>query len=112
MEKLFNDLNLNFSLRHNDVLIKGGEWRLGFDDAKPFQIVRVQKIITHPNFQPSTIHYDLALLHLENNLNYDSHIGPICLDDYESLPTSNENCLTTGWGKEVLKSEWNNTNIY
>jgi hypothetical protein len=91
-------------LRHNDVLIKGGEWRLGFDDAKPFQIVRVQKILFHPRFKPSTINHDIALLHLENNLKYDSHIGPICLDDYDSTLSSNE-CLTTGWGKEVLKSK-------
>jgi hypothetical protein len=95
--------NCVYGLRHNDVLIKGGEWRLGFDDPKQFQIVRVQKILFHPQFRPSTTEHDLALLHLENNLKYDTHIGPICLDEYESQPSLSDRCLTTGWGKQVLK---------
>jgi hypothetical protein len=87
-------------------LIKGGEWRLGSDEEpKPFQIVRVQKIIFHPGFKPKTLQNDIALLYLENDLRFDTHIQPICLDDIDSDPSSSDDCVTTGWGKEVLKGE-------
>lgn len=96
-----------FRLRHNDVLIKAGEWRLGSDEEpKTFQIVRVKNIVFHPQHKPSLIDHDLAVLHLENNIRYDTHIGPICLDDVQSVPTASDDCVTTGWGKEVLKSEF------
>jgi len=87
------------------VLIKGGEWRLGFDDAKPFQIVRVQKIIFHPGFVAGSNENDIAVLYLENSLKYDSHIGPICLDEVDAVPSPADECVTTGWGKEVLKGK-------
>lgn len=88
------------------MLIKAGEWRLGSDEEpKPFQIVRVQKIIFHPQFQPQTLEHDIALLHLENDIKYDTHVGPICLDDVETAPSTSDQCVTTGWGKEVLKGK-------
>lgn len=99
---------IQISYRHNDVLIKAGEWRLGSDEEpKPFQIVRVKKIVFHPQFKRDTLEHDIALLHLENDIRYDSHIGPICLDDVEANTTPNDNCVTTGWGKEVLKGNFN-----
>ncbi len=100
-----NILIIQFSHRHNDVLIKAGEWRLGSDaEPKPFQIVRVQRIIFHPQYQAKTLESDIALLYLENDIKYDdTHILPICLDDQYSEPTANDNCVTTGWSKEVLK---------
>lgn len=97
--------------RHNDVLIKGGEWRLGSDEEpKPFQIVRVQRILFHPQYQPKTLQNDIALLYLENDIKYDeTHIMPICLDENEADPAPSDHCVTTGWSKEVLKGEfwWN-----
>lgn len=88
------------------MLIKAGEWRLGSDEEpKPFQIVRVQKIIFHPQHQPNTLNNDIALLYLENDIKYDQHIGPICLDDADLVLSPNDNCVTTGWGKEVLKGK-------
>ena len=93
--------------RHNDVLIKAGEWRLGSDEEpKPFQIVRVQRIIFHPQHQAKTLQNDIALLYLENDIKYDdAHIQPICLDENDADSAVSENCVTTGWGKEVLKGK-------
>lgn len=89
-------------------MIKTGEWRLGYDDPKPFQIVRVQRIINHPQYQKGTIDHDIAILQLENDIRYDTHVAPICLDEQQEvnvIPNDN-NCVTTGWGKEVLKGEF------
>lgn len=86
------------------MLIKAGEWRLGSDEEpKPFQIVRVQKIVFHPKYQAQSPGNDIALLFLENDIKYDTHIGPICLDEAATVSSPNDNCVTTGWGKEVLK---------
>lgn len=93
-------------LRPRDIMIKGGEWRLGSDEEpKTNQIVRVKNVIYHPSFQPSTFESDIAILHLEGNLRFDTHIGPICLDEGDVVPSPNDDCVTTGWGKEVLKSK-------
>lgn len=94
------------SLRTHDILIKAGEWKLGStEEPKPFQTKRVVKITMHPAYQPTNLESDVALLHLESNLNFDRHIGPICIDENELEPagSSNEECLTTGWGKEIIK---------
>jgi len=105
--------NSNSSQRHNDVLIKAGEWRLGSDEEpKPFQIVRVQKIIFHPQYQPNTLQNDIALLYLENDIKWDdTHIQPICLDESDADVLTSDECVTTGWGKEVLKGLLNLMNL-
>ncbi|XP_031633486.1 inactive serine protease scarface [Contarinia nasturtii] len=93
-------------LRTHDVLIKAGEWKLGStEEPKPFQTVRVKQITMHPAYQPTNLESDVALLHLENDLKYDKHIGPICVDESELEPTqgSDEECVTSGWGKEQIK---------
>ncbi|XP_037043970.1 inactive serine protease scarface-like isoform X1 [Bradysia coprophila] len=85
-----------------DLLIKGGEWKLGSDEEpKSFQSIRVKSISVHPEYQSNKYGRDIALLHLERPLKFDKHIGAICLDDRE--PTPNDNCVCTGWGKEALK---------
>lgn len=95
-------------LNPRDIMIKGGEWRLGStEEPKAFQIVRVKNVIYHPAYQPTTLESDVALLYLEENLRYDTHIGPICLDEADSVPSPNDDCVTTGWGKNVLKGNYN-----
>ncbi|XP_053692094.1 mucin-5AC [Sabethes cyaneus] len=97
--------NCVYGLNPRDVMIKGGEWRLGVDaEPKTFQIVRVKNVIYHPAYQPATLNYDVALLVLEDRLRYDTHIGAICLDENDVVPSASyENCVTTGWGREVLR---------
>ncbi|XP_059611208.1 inactive serine protease scarface [Phlebotomus argentipes] len=86
------------------VMIKAGEWRLGVDEEpKTFQIVRVKAITLHPAYNPTNLNSDVALLHLEEKLRYDTHIGPICVDDEYVTSASTTDCVTTGWGKEVLR---------
>lgn len=86
-------------------MIKAGEWQLGVDDVKPFQTRRVVKVTMHPAYQPTNLESDIALLHLESNLNFDKHIGPICVDSNDvDLSLPNEECVTSGWGKEAIRS--------
>lgn len=100
-----NFCSLYFSLKAFDVLIKGGEWKLGSDEEpKPFQTIRVKSISFHPEYQSAIFGRDIALLHLENPLKFDKHIGAICIDANDVQPNPIADiCVTTGWGKEVLK---------
>lgn len=80
---------------------------MGVDaEPKTFQIVRVKNVIYHPAYQPTTLNYDVAMLVLEDRLRFDTHIGSLCLDESDVVPSASyENCVTTGWGREVLKSK-------
>ncbi|XP_055592958.1 inactive serine protease scarface-like isoform X3 [Uranotaenia lowii] len=92
-------------LNPRDIMIKGGEWRLGVDaEPKTFQIVRVKDVAFHPAYNPTTLNYDVAMLILEDRLRFDTHIGSLCLDENDVVPSASyENCVTTGWGREVLR---------
>lgn len=86
-------------MNHSDLKVKTGEWKLGVDDEpKPFQIMGVRAVSFHP------VH-DVALLHCDERIRYDTHVGPICLEDQGTSASSSNDCVTTGWGKEVLRSE-------
>lgn len=73
------------------------------EEPLPFQLIRVQSITLHPAYQPTTLQSDIALLHLERKLKFDKHIGPICYDENDVTPRADEQCVTSGWGKEVLR---------
>lgn len=91
-----------FSLETSDVLIKGGEWKLGIDEEPlPFQIVKVAAILRHPDFKAGNLQNDLAVLVLVENLRFTKNIGAICLPEPNMIPT--QNCIATGWGKRILQ---------
>ncbi|KAF5291790.1 hypothetical protein FQA39_LY14278 [Lamprigera yunnana] len=86
----------------HDILIKGGEWKLGIDEEPlPFQIVKVAAIIRHPGYTPGSYRDDLALLVLEEHLRIAKNIAPICLTPPNQQPL--HQCITTGWGKRILQ---------
>ncbi|KAK4877946.1 hypothetical protein RN001_010452 [Aquatica leii] len=86
----------------NDILIKGGEWKLGIDEEPlPFQIVKVAAIIRHPQYIPGQLRNDLALLMLDEHLRLAKNIAPICLPSPNQAPL--QQCITTGWGKRILQ---------
>lgn len=93
----------------NDILVKGGEWRLGVDEEpKPFQIVKVGAIVIHPRYDAQRQLNDLALLFLSEKFRFDQHIQPICILDDKVVEAvyPNADCITSGWGKDVLKSKY------
>ncbi|CAH0549418.1 unnamed protein product [Brassicogethes aeneus] len=89
-------------LETSDILIKGGEWKLGIDEEPlPFQIVKVAAIVRHPEYVHGALVNDLAVLVLEEKLRLAKNIGPICLPEPNQIPT--QNCIATGWGKRILQ---------
>ncbi|XP_026734389.1 uncharacterized protein LOC113498549 isoform X2 [Trichoplusia ni] len=92
-----------------NVLIKGGEWKLGIDDEPlPFQIVQVKHILRHPGFVAGSLKNDAAILVLTENLRLAKNIWPICLpsstDAFDAFYNGAGKCIVTGWGKSVLQA--------
>lgn len=86
----------------SDILIKGGEWKLGIDEEPlPFQIVKTAAILPHPSYTKGSKVNDLAIVFLEEKLRLAKNIGTICLPEPNQIPT--RNCITTGWGKRILQ---------
>lgn len=97
-------------LESDDVLVKGGEWKLGIDEEpKPFQIVKVAVIVRHPGFDPATKRNDVALLVLAEKFRTDRNVDTICLPgpgvDVEAS-FQKAKCIATGWGKTILQREY------
>lgn len=91
-----------FSLDTRDILIKGGEWKLGIDEEPlPFQIVKVAVVVRHPDYRPGLLQNDLAVLVLQEKLRFTKNVGSLCLPQANQIPT--QNCIATGWGKRILQ---------
>lgn len=84
----------------DNFVIRAGEWDVKTTlEPLPYQDRFVAQIVVHPSFEKATLKNDLALLFLENPLNFVENVQAIC------LPPSNLNfdlsrCFATGWGKD------------
>ncbi|XP_013136391.1 PREDICTED: uncharacterized protein LOC106101639 isoform X2 [Papilio polytes] len=92
-----------------NVLVKGGEWKLGIDEEPlPFQIVQVKTIIFHPGYKSGSLQDDVAILYLSENLRLANNIQPICMpdskDSIDAFYNGGGECIVTGWGKIVLQA--------
>ncbi|KAJ8958027.1 hypothetical protein NQ318_002031 [Aromia moschata] len=95
---------MTVSLETSDVLIKGGEWKLGIDEEPlPFQIVKVAAILRHPGYKPGSYENDLAVLVLHEKLRMTKNVGTICLPQPNQAPAPASKCVVTGWGKRILQ---------
>ncbi|KAL0627175.1 Suppressor of tumorigenicity 14 protein [Plecturocebus cupreus] len=59
---------------------------------------RLKRIISHPSFNDFTFDYDIALLELEQPVEYSSVVRPICLPDTSHVFPAGKAIWVTGWG--------------
>lgn len=76
---------------------------LGLHDQSKRSASGVQKrslkrVITHPSFNDFTFDYDIALLELEQPVEYSSTVRPICLPDTSHVFPTGKAIWVTGWG--------------
>lgn len=83
----------------SDLLLRLGEYDLA-EEEEPYlyQERRVQIVASHPQFDPRTFEYDLALLRFYEPVAFQPNIVPVC------VPDSDENFIgrtafVTGWGR-------------
>ncbi|ROL48631.1 Serine protease 27 [Anabarilius grahami] len=64
----------------------------------PIEVSRgVQSIIPHPEYDPSQLTNDIALVRLSEPVNFTSYISPICLAANDSVFHNGTTCWSTGW---------------
>uniref|UniRef100_A0A3Q3LPW8 Serine protease 56 n=1 Tax=Mastacembelus armatus TaxID=205130 RepID=A0A3Q3LPW8_9TELE len=68
------------------------------------QVVKVNRIIPHPKFNPKTFNNDIALVELTSPVVLSEHVTPVCLPSGMEPPTGSP-CLVAGWGS-LYEGEW------
>ncbi|CAL8345446.1 unnamed protein product [Merluccius merluccius] len=71
-----------------------------FDITKPDpdeQRLKVNRIISHPKFNPKTFNNDIALVELTSPVVLSDRVTPVCLPSDVDPPTGSP-CLVAGWG--------------
>lgn len=78
----------------------GLQSQFSFDAA---QSRKVKRIITHPSYNDITYDYDIALMELEEPLEFTKTVQPICLPAATHVFPMGMSCWVTGWG--VLREQ-------
>ncbi|CAD7077845.1 unnamed protein product [Hermetia illucens] len=83
----------------SDLLLRLGEYDLA-EEEEPYgyQERRVQIVASHPQFDPRTFEYDLALLRFYEPVTFQPNIIPVCVpeDDTDFI---GQTAYVTGWGR-------------
>ncbi|XP_070493415.1 serine proteinase stubble [Chironomus tepperi] len=83
----------------SQIRIRVGEYDFShIQEQLPYIERAISKKIVHPKYNFYTYEYDLALVKLEQPLEFAPHIIPICLPATEDLLVG-ENATLTGWGR-------------
>lgn len=87
------------SLLISQIRIRVGEYDFSHvQEQLPYIERGVAKKVVHPKYNFFTYEYDLALVKLEQPLEFAPHVSPICLPETESLLIG-MNATVTGWGR-------------
>lgn len=99
------------NVQPTDLLLRLGEFDIS-TDKEPYAHVerRIQIIAPHPQFDPRTFEYDLALLRLYEPIRYQRNIIPICLPEGGGGPAGSQEtaenasyvgkwATVMGWGR-------------
>lgn len=87
------------SLLISQIRIRVGEYDFSHvQEQLPYIERAVSKKVVHPKYNFFTYEYDLALVKLEQPLEFAPHVSPICLPETESLLIG-MNATVTGWGR-------------
>nr|AIL03100.1 serine protease [Arenicola cristata] len=62
------------------------------------QIYQVAQVINHPNYSPSTIQHDIAVLRLTTSVVYGDHANPACQPGGGGNEYAGQTCHVSGWG--------------
>jgi len=74
---------------------------------KKAQISPCKAIAFDPEYDPASGKRDIALLHIEKEVEYNYYTLPICLDRPKAIPFFKyDDCVVTGWGKSDNTYHW------
>lgn len=85
--------------RKGQLKIRAGEWDTQTTKERlPFQERSVVRVSSHPEFNPRSLAYDVAVLELESPIQLADHINVVCLPP-NNYDTRRTDCFASGWGK-------------
>ncbi|XP_060804768.1 phenoloxidase-activating factor 2 [Amyelois transitella] len=92
-----------------NVKVRLGEWdAAGTYEPVPYQEYAVQKVFSHPSYNPNTLQYDITILRLSSAVPFTPATGAATTINRACLPASNtatfngQTCLVAGWGKDMF----------
>jgi len=89
----------NFSVPPSDLLLRLGEHDLSVEEEPyGYEERRIQIVASHPQFDPRTFEYDLALLRFYEPVKFQPNIIPVCVPEDDSNFVGSS-AYVTGWGR-------------
>lgn len=87
------------SIPPSDLLLRLGEYDLA-EEEEPYgyQERRVYIVVSHPQFEPRTFEYDLALLRFFEPVEFQPNIIPVCMPETDESFVG-RTAFVTGWGR-------------
>ncbi|XP_053096196.1 enteropeptidase isoform X1 [Pangasianodon hypophthalmus] len=67
-------------------------------DTSDRQNHKIDQIIMNQNYNKRTKDSDIALIHLQNKVNFTDYIQPICLPESDQQFAAGRKCVIAGWG--------------
>ncbi|XP_051511367.1 serine protease [Myxocyprinus asiaticus] len=62
------------------------------------QTMKVEKVFTHPQWNPNTINNDISLIKLASPATLKAQVSPVCLAETSDVFAPGMICATSGWG--------------
>lgn len=85
--------------RRGELKIRAGEWDTQTTKERlPYQERQVVRINSHPDFNPRSLAFDVAVLELDKAVDLSDHINVVCLPP-NNYDTRRSDCFASGWGK-------------
>lgn len=84
------------------MAVRLGEWNFKEQsESVPHQDYLVKEILVHPNYVPSLLAYDVALLILDQPAKLGHTVDTICLPP-PFYDFKDHLCVVSGWGKDMF----------
>ncbi|XP_037793039.1 trypsin-1-like [Penaeus monodon] len=68
------------------------------DDVAATELISVEKVILHPQYNKQTFDNDIALLKLSKVLTFSTEVRPVCLPENDSKTYAGAEGIASGWG--------------
>jgi len=79
--------------------VKLGVFDRANNDEPGEVVAEIESIHLHPDYNPSTVEWDISLLKLKQPVAFSDHIIPVCLPKSDDIViNSNHSAWCTGWG--------------
>lgn len=87
-------------------IVRLGEHDVSLEGEDDVQEMKVEKVLTHPDYQGRITENDIALIKLDKSVIFSNFVRPICLPR-EDIDLTGSTAWSTGWGNSNLAGQRN-----